>query len=137
MGRPEEPGCRLRSTRHLSESQTLPGHAPSPIPGVITPQVPKFVGGTVFQASVGEMSQVDADRSRQRRPERRHMSGRKWSAAEEEELAPTGPALLAEASAPPRRPRPPEGPRRPEPRGGAKKEVWEPKEAEERKLKKA
>lgn len=63
LGHPEEPNCLLECTFYLSESisQTLSerrrhagGHgesAPSPISGVITLQIPKFVAGTIFNAS--------------------------------------------------------------------------------------
>lgn len=60
LGHPEEPDCRLKCTFYLSESisQTLsdtPGdtvRAPHhPFSGVITLQIPKFVAGTIFNAS--------------------------------------------------------------------------------------
>lgn len=37
--------------------------APSPISGVITPQIPKFVAGIIFHASAGEMRRAEANQS--------------------------------------------------------------------------
>lgn len=67
---------RRHQSDALGEAPADAAQPRSPISGVITLLIPKFVAGTIFHVSVGEMSRAETNKSWVRRREMQHVSGR-------------------------------------------------------------